>query len=93
MGTYRTGGFVGLAPMGEDTTKLTPVLEVISNMKKEGLTDIKPMFSFFFSENSIYNGMLTIGYSDEEKYGMDNELMTWMNMTRNKHYWSLEMQM
>lgn len=29
MGDYRTGGFVGLAPIGEDTTELVPIMQTL----------------------------------------------------------------
>ena len=48
-----------------------------------------PTFSFFLSDNILYDGEFTIGTYDVEKYGVAGEELVWAEMGPNHSYWTI----
>ena len=53
---------------------------------------IKPIFSFFLSDNVMYLGELKIGLMDPSKYQKyKDDVMIWAPLAYNKYYWSVNL--
>ena len=76
MDKWKVSGFVGLAPDADDTG----MLSLIKQIKENEQSEVKPVFSFFLSDSSLYDGKLMIGGYDEDKYALPGHKMFWAPM-------------
>ena len=88
MQSYRSSGFIGLAPVADASFNLP---SFISQLKDDKSNLVPPIFSFFLSNSFLYEGKLTFGAYDLTKYGKKGEAVFWANMGPNHNYWTVNM--
>jgi len=49
------------------------------------------MFSLFFSNSFLYEGVMHFGFEDHKTYGVSNIAINYMQLTNNSYYWSTYM--
>jgi hypothetical protein len=91
-------GIVGLGPMSDEKRLLSFIQQMSSGSGLGGVggkDEIKPMFSFFLSNNEQKNGKLLFGGYNLAKYGApgaSDESIYWADMAHKKQFfWTINM--
>ena len=91
-------GIVGLGPMSDEKRLLSFIQQMSSGSGLGGVggkDEIKPMFSFFLSNNEQKNGKLLFGGYNLAKYGApgaSDSSIYWADMAHKKQFfWTINM--